>query len=410
MPTPHVEPIEIPSTTWQAWLAVLSVAAGTFVLVTSEFLPIGLLTPMAASLGISKGMAGLSVTIPGLVAAFSAPCLTLLAGRMDRRLLLLIMTVMICASNLIVAFASDVTMLLAGRVFLGVAVGGFWTFAVSAGRRLVAQGSGARATALISAGISIGMILGVPAGSQLGEWLGWRQAFMANAGVAIAVLVSQLALVPSLPVHEAIGFRHMRALFSVAKARIGLLITLLLFVGQFAGYTYFEPFLRNISGVDQPTLTRLLFTYGLFGIAGNFFAEVAAAKGIRRAFIGMALLLGTTILLGGLFVREPMSAYVLAAIWGFAFGTIPVCMQIWMYQAAPANYESGAALFVSVAQIALALGAFSGGVMIDSIGPGDTLIVAGTLCLIAAVLLDGLTKDSRIASSIVVPTDREVIP
>lgn len=297
-------------------------------------------------------------------------------------------------------------MLLVGLVFLGVAVGGFWTFAVvSAGRRLVEEASGARATALISAGISFGMILGVPAGSQLGDWLGWRQAFMANAGMAMLVLIGQRALVPSLPVHEAIGFRYMRALFSVAKARVGLLITLFLFVGQFAGYTYFEPFLRNISGVDQPTLTRLLFTYGLFGIAGNFFAEVAAAKGIRRAFIGMSWLLGMTILLGGLFVRDPMTAYVLAAVWGFAFGSIPVCMQIWMYQSAPQNYESGAALFVSVAQIALALGAFTGGVMIDSIGPGDTLIVAGVLCLIGAVLLDGLSKASKNVSSIVVPTE-----
>lgn len=89
------EKIESPSTVWQAWLAVLSVAAGTFLLVTSEFLPIGLLTPMAASLGITKGVAGLSVTIPGLVAALAAPALTLLAGRLDRRLMLLCMTVLI---------------------------------------------------------------------------------------------------------------------------------------------------------------------------------------------------------------------------------------------------------------------------------------------------------------------------
>lgn len=397
------ENVESPSTSWQAWLAVLSVAAGTFLLVTSEFLPVGLLTPMAASLGIKNGIAGLSVTVPGLVAAFAAPALTLLAGRLDRRLMLLCMTVLICASNLIVAFASDLSMLLVGRVFLGVAVGGFWTFAVSAGRRLVAEASGARATALISAGISIGMILGVPAGSQLGEWLGWRQAFLVNAGLGMLVLISQLMLVPSLAIHKSIGLHHMRALFSVTKARLGLMTTFFLFAGQFAGYTYFEPFLRTIPGVDQLTLTRLLSTYGLFGIAGNFFAEVAAAKGIRRAFIGMSALLGTTILLGGLLVQGPMSAYGLTAVWGFVFGSIPVCIQIWMYQAAPNHYESGAALFVSVAQIALALGAFSGGLMIDSIGPGDTLIVAGVLCLIAALLLDGLSKDSK-TNPIAVPT------
>ncbi|MHC8322475.1 MFS transporter [Pseudomonas sp. GB2N2] len=397
--------LETKSTTSKAWFAVLSVAAGTFLLVTSEFLPIGLLTSMAASLRITEGVAGMSVTVPGLVAAFAAPGLTLLAGRLDRRLMLLGMTILICASNLIVAFANDVTTLLAGRFFLGVAVGGFWTFAVSAGRRLVEEESGARATALISAGISIGMILGVPAGSQLGEWLGWRQAFLANASLGLVVLICQFVLVPSLPVTQALGIRDMRSLLSVARARLGLLATLFVFAGQFAGYTYFEPFLRGIPGMDQLTVTRLLFTYGLFGIAGNFFAEFAAAKGIRRAFIGLAALLGTTILLGGLFVHGVLPAFLFAAVWGFAFGSIPVCMQIWMYQAAPQFYESGAALFVSVAQIALALGAFSGGLMVDSIGHAGALIGAGVLCLIAAGLLAGFGQKTTKINQTFVPTE-----
>jgi len=285
------------------------------------------------------------------------------------------------------------------------AVGGFWTFAVSAGRRLVDETSGARATALISAGISIGMIFGIPAGSQLGAWLGWHQAFLGSAVLGLLVLIAQFVWVPSLPVQQAVGVRHLRALFSIAKARIGLLTILFLFAGQFAGYTYFEPFLHSVQGVEQSTVTRLLFAYGLFGVLGNFFAEAAVAKGIRHAFIGAAALLGTTILLGGLLVQGPMSAYVLASVWGFAFGMVPVCMQVWMYQAAPQRYESGAALFVSVAQIALSLGAYTGGLMIDSLGQIGTLIGAGVLCLIAAVLLACLSKDSKNVNPIVVTTD-----
>lgn len=235
------------------------------------------------------------------------------------------------------------------------------------------------------------MILGVPAGSQLGEWLGWEKAFLVNAGFGFAVLLSQFLLVPSLPTHEAVGLRHMRALFSVSNARIGLLTTLFLF----AGYTFFEPFLRSVKGVDQSAITALLLVYGVFGIGGNFFAEAAARQGIRRAFAVVAVMLGVTILLGGLFVDGLLFTYILAAAWGFAFGAVPVCMQIWMYQSAPDNYESGAALFVSVAQISLALGALSGGLMIDAIGQRGTLICAGSLCLIAAVLLVGLSRRSE---------------
>lgn len=398
MPNSNIEQLGSISTTWQAWLAVLSVAAGTFLLVTSEFLPIGLLTPIATGLGITEGMAGLSVTVPGIVAAFAAPGLTLLAGRLDRRLMLLCMSVLICVSNVIAAVAADMTTLLIGRVFLGLAVGGFWTFAVSAGRRLVQESSGARATAVISAGISIGMILGVPAGSQIGEWLGWRQAFLANAGLGLLILIAQFALVPALPVQQAVGFRHMRALFSITKARIGLLTTLFLFAGQFAGYTYFEPFLRSVPGVDQSSLTRLLFIYGVCGIGGNFFAEAAASRGIRRAFVSIAAFLGAIILAGGFVVHGPLSAYGLAALWGFAFGAVPVCMQVWMFQSAPDNYESGAALFVSVGQVALALGALGGGVMIDQIGQSGTMIGAGALCLIGAGLFAGLTRSHQLTS------------
>ena len=386
------------STSAKSWFAVLSVAAGTFLLVTSEFLPVGLLTGIASSLGISEGRAGLSITVPGLVAAIAAPGLTILASRFDRRLMLVSMTILICVSNVIVAFSDDVYTLLIGRVFLGIAVGGFWTFAVVAGRRLVDEKSGARATAIISAGISIGMILGVPAGSQLGQWLGWRQAFLFNAGVGVVVLIGQVIFVPSMPVKDAPGMAHMRLLLTVAKARLGLLATSFLFCGQFAGYTYFEPFLRMFIGANQQALTRLLFTYGLFGIFGNFFAEFAAAKGIRRAFIGLAAALGGTVLVGGLFVNQITTAYILSAAWGFAFGSIPVCMQIWMFQAAPQYYEAGAASFVSVSQIALALGAFSGGLMIDLVGPRGTLAGAGILCLFAALLLAWLSENPRTAN------------
>jgi predicted MFS family arabinose efflux permease len=139
-------------------MGVLSIALGTFVLVTSEFLPIALLSSISQSLDLSKGVVGLTVMIPGLIAAGAAPALAMLAGRLNRKTVLTCLTLLTTLSNLIVALAPNLTWLLVGRIFLGVAVGGFWTFSVAAGRRLVDERSGARATALISAGISIGTV------------------------------------------------------------------------------------------------------------------------------------------------------------------------------------------------------------------------------------------------------------
>jgi predicted MFS family arabinose efflux permease len=151
----------------KSWLAVLAVALGAFVFVTSEFLPIGLLTQISAGLHVSDGIAGLMVTIPGLVATFAAPLMTIGAGRVDRRILMLGLTGLLVASNLTSALASNFAMMLAGRVMFGISVGGFWTIAVTLGSRLVPKPMMTRATAIIAAGISIATVLGVPAGTLI---------------------------------------------------------------------------------------------------------------------------------------------------------------------------------------------------------------------------------------------------
>jgi predicted MFS family arabinose efflux permease len=130
----------------KSWLAVLSVSLGAFVFVTSEFLPIGLLTQISAGLHISDGTAGLMVTVPGLVAAFAAPIMTIGAGRVDRRILVLGLIALLVASNLTCTLAPNFAVMLAGRVLFGISVGGFWTIAVTLGSRLVPKSMMTRAS------------------------------------------------------------------------------------------------------------------------------------------------------------------------------------------------------------------------------------------------------------------------
>ena len=158
----------------RAWLAVTSIAVGTFAMVTTEFLPIGLLTAIAGDLGVSEGTAGLMVTVPGIVAAITAPVVTVAAGSIDRRILVVLLTALIVLSNVVAWLTPTFTIMLLGRVLLGLCVGGFWTFAAAIGRRLVPEASGGRATALIIAAISVGTVVGVPAGAMIGELASWR--------------------------------------------------------------------------------------------------------------------------------------------------------------------------------------------------------------------------------------------
>jgi predicted MFS family arabinose efflux permease len=371
----------------KAWLAVGSMTVGTFAMVTSEILPVGLLPEIAADLRISEGAAGLMVTVPGVMAAVAAPVLALTAGRVDRRLVLWGLSFLILTSNLIVALAPTFTSMLVGRALLGVCVGGFWTFAVAAGRRLVSEADGNRATAMVVAGIAAGTVVGVPIGALLGHAAGWRAAFGAISGLAALVLLLQCLLLPRMPLQSAASVRGLIALLRVPRARLGFMATALVAAGHFAAYTYFKPLLQQDPAMTPARISMLLFVFGIAGFVGTFLGERAMAVSPRFGFLGTGLLVGIATLLLPHALGNSAAMIGLVAIWGAAFGAVPVCVQIWLYRSAPAQFESGSALTVTVFQSALGLGAFAGGALIDQLGVESAMYTGSILATLSAALL-----------------------
>jgi len=357
-----------PAPALRGWLAVVSIALGTFVMVTSEFLPIGLLGPIARELGVSEGHAGLMVTVPGLVAAVAAPAAALLAGGVDRRILLLLLSALILAADLLVACASTFAAVLIGRTLLGLCVGGFWAFAVAVGRRLVPDAGGDRATALVLAGISAGTVLGVPLATAIASSVGWRGAFMAVAALALAVGLAQALLLPRLAASAGSALRGMPALLRNPRARAGFAAAALVAGGHFMAYTYLEPFLAREAGMGGAAIGLSLAAYGLAGLAGTFCGERLAARDVRMAFMGVIALLACALGASALVAAHALEAALLLILWGLAFGAVPVCLQLFLVRAAPAQVEAGSALLVTVFQLALASGAWSGGWLVDHAG------------------------------------------
>jgi predicted MFS family arabinose efflux permease len=368
----------------RGWLAVGSVALGTFVMVTSEFLPIGLLGAIARDAGVPEGRAGLMVTVPGLVAALAAPAAALFAGRADRRILLLLLSALIVAADLLVAGARGFGTMLAGRVLLGLCVGGFWAFAVAVGRRLVPEAGGDRATALVFAGISAGTVLGVPFATAVGAALGWRNAFHIVALLALAVGAAQAVLLPRLPGEGAVSLRSVPALLANRRLGAGFAAAALVAGGHFAAYTYLEPFLARAAGLGNAGITLTLGAYGLAGFAGTFIGERLAARSVRGAFLAVVALLATA--LGGAALAGAHAA-VLVAVWGLAFGAVPVCVQLWLLRAAPQQAETSSALLVTVFQLALASGAAGGGWLVDHAGLRVAYGAGALIVLLATVPL-----------------------
>jgi predicted MFS family arabinose efflux permease len=373
---------------FRRWLAVFSLACGTFVLVNTEFLPIGLLSPIAQSLGVTEGHAGLAVMLPGLVAAISAPLIMLFAKKMDRRNLLLLLSASVILANGIAVMAESFNVLLIGRIILGIGVGGFWSFAIPSGRRLVAEEQGARAISLITAGVAVGTVAGVPAGAFIGDLFGWRMAFTLNSALALVFFVLQWLALPSLPAQQSIGLRAMLGVTKVAGIRYALIIGVFMAGGHFAAYTYLEPWLRFNLKLPASDISLLLMGYGVAGLIGTLTTEITVREfGVKKAFMLNMLLLSLSVLALSLLNLPLPLASALVILWGLAFGALPVCLNIWTYQASPALFETGSALLVCVFQTSLALGALFGGILADNAGVSSAFLLGGALTLLAGITI-----------------------
>ncbi|WP_019401816.1 MFS transporter, partial [Chelatococcus sp. GW1] len=382
------------------WLAAGSVGTAAFALVTAEFLPVGLLPAMAADIGITEGQAGLMVTMAGVLGAIAAPSVTVGAGRLDRRIVLMVLVGLLVLSNLIVALSTSYPLILLGRLLLGIGVGGFWCIGVAIGPRVVPEPTGTRGTAIIFAGISLGTVAGVPAGTFIGDLFGWRAAFAAAAGIGVAVLVAQALLLPSLPPQRAIRWRDLPALLHVPKARIGLLAAFVMFGGQFFAYTYIAPYLVQITGLGSGMVTGLLLAYGTAGFFGNIVGSWVAGKDARTAVAATALVLGASALALAAFGAIPIAAIAIIVVWGLAFGALPIATQTFMFRAASEALETGAALLVSLIQVAIALGATVGGLTVDGLGLVSTMVAGGIVMMLGAPVIAMLGRERRVAAAV----------
>ncbi|MEU9300892.1 MFS transporter [Streptomyces sp. NPDC048269] len=366
---------------WKGWAAVCAVALGIFCLITSELLPVGLLTPVGVDLGVSDGTAGLMVTVPGLVAGFCAPLVTVGAGRFDRRLVLCLLIALMAAANLAAAFAPNFAVVLAARLLVGVSVGGFWAIAGGLAVRLVPAHHVARATALVFGGVPTASVLGVPAGTLLGELGGWRAAFAAVGAVGLLTLAALVLLLPQLPPTRPVTFPELPALLRENRAvRAGVIVTFLVVTGQFAAYTFVRPILQDVSGVDTRYVSTLLLGYGVAGVAGNF---LAGTRDAYRTLLTVSCCL--TVILALIAVLPGAAAgTTLLLAWGLAYGGVSVSLQSWMITSAPAAAEAASSLMVAVFNLAIAAGALLGGLAVDGISAPAAPLGGAALMLLAA--------------------------
>ena len=372
-----------------AWPAVIAIALGSFALVFSEVIPVGLLADISGHLGVSIGTGGLMVVVPAVAAAVAAPLLTLCSARLERRAVLAGLSALVLVSDVIAGIAPGIGVMLAARAVLGVCVGGFWVFGAGAAISLVSERARGTAMAVVSSGIFIATVASLPVASLIGTLTTWRAAFAVAAVFAAVAVAAQLATLPRLGPGGSVRPRSLLTVVTRPVPRIGLIAAGAIFFANFTAYTYIGPLLHSQTGLGASAITLVLLGFGLAGAASNFTAGVTVRGHLRATLMGSGLLIAVSALLLATVTGARPLTIALVAVWGLGFGAVPVAAQSWMARAMPANLEGGLALFVSALQGSLAAGSAVGGVVYDAAGPSGALIVAGVIAALGALSLLG---------------------
>ncbi|MFB2583048.1 MFS transporter [Herbiconiux sp. P15] len=370
-----------------SWLGVVSLSLGVFSIVMAEFLPASLLTRIAADVGVTEGVAGQSVSVTAIVAAIAGLTIPVLLPRVDRRHLMLGLSALAVVSDLLVALAPTYPVLLLARVLLGIALGGFWALAISITARLVPANRLGRGLTVVNVGVSLATVAAIPLGTWLGEVWGWRAVFMLAAGVGVVAVIAQALVLPSVRSITATGFRPLLDTLSSRLILLGLLATALVAAGHFTGFTYIRPAATDIGGLDPSQLAVLLVVYGVAVFAGNLVAGPLADKRMRLAVLLFPVALGAAMITFALAGTTTAGIVTAVAVWGFGFGAVPTTLTTWMARAEPGRLESVGGLQSATFQLAIALGAIVGGLLVDGIGVQTALLVGGASAVAGALLL-----------------------
>lgn len=364
----------------------MSVMLGIFSIVTTEILPIGLLTSIGSSFTVSDGMAGLMMTMPGFLAAVSAPLVTVATGRIDRRVMLGAFILLLALANFLAAVASTYWLVLVSRVMVGVTIGGFWSIGAGLAGQLVPARSVGRATSVIFSAVPLGSVLGVPLGTFIGDIAGWRTAFLVMGGFTLAVLVLLLLAVPPLPSDRATRLDVLGGTLRSVHTRFALVTTFLVVLAHFGTYTYVTPFLEQVTRASPGLVTVCLLAYGAAGIAGNFLGGSAVERWPRAAFATAAALIAGATLLLPVLGRSDAGAVALLVVWGVAYGAVPVCSQTWFAKASPDFPEASSVLFTASFQATISLGALVGGAVLDHSSPSTVMLLGGSTAVLMVLV------------------------
>jgi MFS transporter, DHA1 family, inner membrane transport protein len=374
------------------WVALLVLATTAFFMVTSEFLPTGLLPVMAKDLGVSESQIGFLITLFAAMVVVSSLPLTALTQRFSRKSLVVVVLAVFIAANVLGAVAPNYAVLAVARVVGGLCHGLFWSVVGAYAGHLVTRKHLPRALAITGGGATAAFVLGIPMSTALGYAIGWRLTLVVIAVLQSIVILLVLKFVPPVDhrpplttgeVHLPLRRNRLLVVFITIS-----IIQAVLVIGQYTFYSYIAPFLLGPSGFSESALVPLLFAYGAAGALGLALSPFVANRFPRYGLATMVVFIIVGLIAIGLYPAVPAVVIAGLVLWGVAFGIAPVIMQAGIMHAATARTRDVASAFMNTAyNIGIGGGALIGGLVLDYIGLAALPLVAAGIMVVSIAMI-----------------------
>ncbi|MDF7630414.1 sugar transporter [Erwiniaceae bacterium L1_55_4] len=366
-----------------AWLRVVLLAIAAFVFNTTEFVPVGLLSDIAASYAMKTADVGIMLTIYAWVVALLSLPLMLLTRNIERRLLLSVLFILFIASHVLSSVAWDFTSLVISRIGIALAHAVFWSITASLAIRVAPAGKKTQALSMLATGTALAMVLGVPIGRIVGQYLGWRTTFGMIGLSALVLLILLVRILPRLPSEHTGSLSSVPMLFRrPALVAMYILVTLVV-TAHYTAYSYIEPFMQVVANADENFTTLLLLLFGsagiigsvLFSTLGNKFPSAMLLAAIGIITLSMGLLLFAAV--------RPAAISLLCIFWGMAMMMIGLAMQVRVLSLAPDATDVAMSLFSGIYNIGIGAGALLGNQVSLHMKMSDVGNVGGLIGLVA---------------------------
>lgn len=372
--------------------SLLALALAGFVTILTEALPAGLLPQISAGLDISEAMAGQLVTVYAMGSLLAAIPLTAATQGVRRRPLLLSAIAGFVVANTVTTLSTSYGLTMAARFLAGVSAGLLWALAAGYAARMVPDRQKGRAIAIAMVGTPLALSLGVPAGTFLGNLVGWRLCFGIMSGLALILMIWVRIQVPDFAGQSAGKRAALRHVFAMPGVRPVLFVVFAFVLAHNILYTYIAPFLASAGMGDRTDVILLVF--GLASLAGLWITGLLIDSRLRALTLASTVLFALSALTLGVASGAPVAVYAAVAAWGLAFGGAPTLFQTALAKTAGDAADVAQSMLVTAWNLAIAGGGIAGGLLLDSLGvaafsPALLVLLAATLIVLGAARQHG---------------------